>query len=126
MQGVVTRGTGAENPRVEGSIPSLAIALSPPHVPRLYLNCTLPIVARAPQGCTETPADYRGGPKPPWCERKLHYLEHLRNAPPDQLRVSLADKVDNARAIGRGQPSTGESSMVPLQRWQPRSTVVLP
>ena len=99
MQGVVTRGTGAENPRVGGSIPSLAIALSPPHVPRLYLNCTLPIVARAPQGCTDTPADYRGGPKPPWCERKLHYLEHLRNAPPDELRVSLADKVDNARAI---------------------------
>jgi hypothetical protein len=38
-----------ENPRVGGSIPSLASALSPPHDSRLYLNCTLPIVARAPQ-----------------------------------------------------------------------------
>jgi hypothetical protein len=38
-----------ENPRVGGSIPSLAIELSSPHNSPLYLNCTLPIVARAPQ-----------------------------------------------------------------------------
>src|SRR5215218_9213950 len=38
-----------ENPRVGGSIPSLAIELSPPRHPKLYLNCTLPIMARDPQ-----------------------------------------------------------------------------
>ena len=39
-------------------------------------------VRRLVEGCTDTPADYRGGPKPPWCERKRHYVEHLRDAPP--------------------------------------------
>ena len=34
-----------------------------------------------------------------WGERKRRYLDHLRHARPDELRVSLADKVDNARAI---------------------------
>jgi (p)ppGpp synthase/HD superfamily hydrolase len=39
-------------------------------------------------------------PKPPWRDRKEAYLEHLRNEE-DQgvLRVSLADKVNNSRAI---------------------------
>ena len=66
-------------------------------------------VRRLVEGCTDTPADYRGGPKPPWCERKLHYLEHLRDAPPDELRVSLADKVDNARAIAADYRLLGEA-----------------
>src|SRR4051794_23144726 len=56
-------------------------------------------VRRLVEACTDTPVDYRGGRKPPWRERKLRYLEHLRHAPPDELRVSLADKVDNARAM---------------------------
>ena len=38
-----------ENPRVGGSIPSLAIELSSLLFSPLYLNCTLPIVARAPR-----------------------------------------------------------------------------
>lgn len=38
-------------------------------------------------------------PKPPWRERKERYIEHLRTAPEDVLRVSLADKLHNARAI---------------------------
>jgi hypothetical protein len=38
-------------------------------------------------------------PKPPWLERKKQYLEHLRGAAPENLRVSVADKVHNARAI---------------------------
>ena len=61
------------------------------------------------EGCTDTPADYRGGPKPPWRERKLGYLEHLRHAPPDALRVSLADKLDNARAIATDYRLLGET-----------------
>jgi (p)ppGpp synthase/HD superfamily hydrolase len=38
-------------------------------------------------------------PKPPWRERKERYLAHLTQAPPDELRVAVADKVHNARAI---------------------------
>jgi hypothetical protein len=40
-------------------------------------------------------------PKPPWRERKQSYLAHLRDPelPPGTIRVSLADKLHNARAI---------------------------
>jgi (p)ppGpp synthase/HD superfamily hydrolase len=51
------------------------------------------------EGCTDTPPGYSGGPKPAWRQRKLDYLAHLRTASPEALRVSLADKLDNARAI---------------------------
>jgi (p)ppGpp synthase/HD superfamily hydrolase len=49
-------------------------------------------------GCTDTPEDYTGGPKPDWLTRKERYLSHLRAGHPS-LRVSLADKLHNARAI---------------------------
>jgi len=49
--------------------------------------------------CTDTPPDYSGGRKPPWKARKEQYLERVRTSAPGTLRVSLADKVDNARAI---------------------------
>jgi (p)ppGpp synthase/HD superfamily hydrolase len=48
-------------------------------------------------------------PKPPWRERKESYLRHLRDASDDAVLVSLADKLDNARAIlrdVRGHPNT--------------------
>ena len=40
-------------------------------------------------------------PKPPWRERKEDYIAHLRapELPPGTIRVSLADKLHNARAI---------------------------
>lgn len=38
-------------------------------------------------------------PKPPWRERKETYLAHLPTASRSALRVSVADKLDNARAI---------------------------
>ena len=40
-------------------------------------------------------------PKPPWRERKEAYIAHLATAPPEVIRVSLADKLHNARAIVR-------------------------
>lgn len=40
-------------------------------------------------------------PKPPWRERKERYLNHLKSADAGVLRVSLADKLHNARAILR-------------------------
>lgn len=40
-----------------------------------------------------------GEAKPPWRERKEAYLRHLASAPAAVLRVSLADKLHNARSI---------------------------
>src|SRR5687767_2034587 len=51
------------------------------------------------EGCTDTPADYTGGRKPPWRARKEGYVEHVRHADAGGVRVSLADKLHNARAI---------------------------
>ena len=38
-------------------------------------------------------------PKPPWYQRKRSYLDAIAHKQPDELRVSLADKLHNARAI---------------------------
>ncbi|ULE33990.1 HD domain-containing protein [Mycobacterium sp. IDR2000157661] len=40
-------------------------------------------------------------PKPPWRERKERYIAHLGTASDSAIRVSTADKLDNARAILR-------------------------
>jgi (p)ppGpp synthase/HD superfamily hydrolase len=40
-------------------------------------------------------------PKPPWEERKRNYIAHLHEASDSTIRVSMADKLDNARAILR-------------------------
>ncbi len=40
-----------------------------------------------------------GEAKPPWRSRKEGYLRHLHEASPSVLRVSLADKLHNARSI---------------------------
>jgi len=52
-------------------------------------------VAQIVDGCTDT---YET-PKPAWRERKERYLAHLRYAAADVRRVSLADKIHNARSI---------------------------
>src|SRR5579872_2692551 len=54
-------------------------------------------VAAIVAACTDTDKD----PKPAWRERKKHYLRHLRHdeLPAGTLRVSLADKLHNLRAI---------------------------
>jgi (p)ppGpp synthase/HD superfamily hydrolase len=49
--------------------------------------------------CTDTPPDYRGGPKPPWRERKERYLQHIRGGVGDALRIVLADKLHNVRTM---------------------------
>lgn len=38
-------------------------------------------------------------PKPPWQERKQNYIEKMRHASPQVRRVSMADKLHNARSI---------------------------
>jgi (p)ppGpp synthase/HD superfamily hydrolase len=58
-----------------------------------------PRVRRLVEVCTDTPVDYSGGPRPEWHGRKRAYLEHIGRTPPADLRVPLADKLDNARAM---------------------------
>ena len=52
-------------------------------------------VTRIVDGCTDADTI----PKPPWRERKERYIAHLRHAPADVRRVSIADKLHNAGAI---------------------------
>jgi (p)ppGpp synthase/HD superfamily hydrolase len=61
-------------------------------------------VADIVEGCSDTLED----PKPPWRERKEAYLAHLEQAPDEVLRVSLADKLHNARAILSDYREVGE------------------
>ena len=61
-------------------------------------------VATIVAGCTDTLED----PKPDWCPRKQAYIEHLSCQPESVLRVSLADKLFNARAILRDYLEVGE------------------
>jgi (p)ppGpp synthase/HD superfamily hydrolase len=63
-------------------------------------------VARIVVGCSDS---LTAGPKAAWRERKQAYLEHLRAAPVDVLRVSLADKLHNARAIVADWHSVGDA-----------------
>lgn len=56
-------------------------------------------VRRLVEICTDTPADYAGGERPEWHGRKRAYLDHVRCTPAADLRVPLADKLDNARSV---------------------------
>ena len=55
-------------------------------------------------GCTDADTI----PKPPWRARKERYIEHLGHAPAEVLRVSMADKIHNARAILADYRTLGE------------------
>ncbi len=62
-------------------------------------------VAEIVVACSDTTVQ----PKPPWRARKETYLAHLEHAPPEVLRVSLADKLHNARAILYDLRTIGDS-----------------
>jgi (p)ppGpp synthase/HD superfamily hydrolase len=69
-------------------------------------------VARTVAACSDSLADTaKGEPKADWQKRKEAYIAHLDSADDDVLRVSLADKVHNARAILRDlrKPDVGEA-----------------
>jgi (p)ppGpp synthase/HD superfamily hydrolase len=55
--------------------------------------------------CSDTTEE----PNPPWRERKEAYLHHLETASEDALRVSLADKLFNARAVLRDYLAVGDA-----------------
>ena len=58
--------------------------------------------------CSDTGDDYVGGHKEAWLVRKERYLAHIKDATPEARRVSLADKVDNARAILNDYRAVGD------------------
>ena len=59
-------------------------------------------VAHVVAACSDSQVDAgKGEQKPDWRTRKKAYIAHLGTADDDVLRVSLADKVHNARAILR-------------------------
>ncbi|MGI0495599.1 HD domain-containing protein [Alkalinema pantanalense CENA528] len=58
--------------------------------------------------CTESDIT----PKPPWKHRKTQYLEQLKTASDDAIRIILADKLHNARSIHR------DLQTHPDQTWQ--------
>jgi len=62
------------------------------------------------QLCSDTPPDFRGGEKEPWQVRKDRYLNHIRSGgvSPEDLLVSMADKVDNASTIVRDFKLVGD------------------
>jgi len=61
-------------------------------------------VAEIVEGCS----DSQGLPKPPWRGRKEAYIAHLRQATPSVRKVSLADKIHNARDILMSHQICGE------------------
>lgn len=62
-------------------------------------------VAAIVDGCSDTYID----PKPEWRTRKEIYLERLKTANMEIIRVSLADKLHNARSILRNLEKEGNS-----------------
>ena len=62
-------------------------------------------VAEIVAGCSDTDET----PKPPWKQRKLDYLRHLKSASPSVRLVSAADKLHNATAILIDYQVEGES-----------------
>jgi (p)ppGpp synthase/HD superfamily hydrolase len=63
-------------------------------------------VAHIVAGVTDTFTN----PKPPWRTRKEDYIEHLKQASPEIWRVSLADKLHNARSILADLRTNGPST----------------
>lgn len=61
-------------------------------------------VANIVDGCTDAYVI----PKPPWRERKLAYLEHLKSADDGTRLVSAADKLNNVRSILSDYRAVGE------------------
>lgn len=54
--------------------------------------------------------DAYGSPKPSWWPRKEAYIDHLKIASPEVRRVSLADKLHNARTILFSLKQDGEDT----------------
>jgi GTP pyrophosphokinase len=81
-------------------------------------------VARIVEANTDTDLE----PKPPWRQRKEEYIATIAHKKPDEMRVSLADKLHNARAILLDYRTHGEDVWTrfragggPFVRWYYRA-----
>ncbi|MGV0852644.1 HD domain-containing protein [Mycolicibacterium phlei] len=68
-------------------------------------DCFGQAVADIVEECSDTVIT----PKPPWRQRKEDYIAHLETVSDSTIRVSMADKLDNARAILRDLRREGPS-----------------
>ena len=68
---------------------------NPSEIKRRFGSAVLQMVLQ----CTDTPADFKGGEKPPWRERKQKYLDRVRKSDSHTNRIVLADKPHNARDL---------------------------
>ena len=66
-------------------------------------------VAVLVEACSDTPADFEGGEKPPWAERKRAYVEQIRSEGYPLSRVALADKLHNTRCMVMDHRRVGEA-----------------
>ena len=64
-----------------------------------------PVVADIVQACSDAEVK----PKPPWRERKVRYIEHVKAASASVRLVSAADKLHNARSILKDYREIGEA-----------------
>lgn len=65
-------------------------------------------VRRLVEACTDTPPGFGGGPKPEWGTRKSDYIRRVASGE-IPWRVSLADKLHNARSILRDHRVHGDA-----------------
>lgn len=56
-------------------------------------------------------SDTVDSPKPPWKQRKMAYIAHLKEVGEDTLLVSVADKLDNARSMLRDYHTHGPGEL---------------
>ncbi len=63
-----------------------------------------PKVAKIVNQCSDTIIE----PKPPWKERKIKYIQNIKNKTQDTLLVSLCDKYHNASCILSDYQKVGE------------------
>lgn len=62
-------------------------------------------------------------PKPPWAERKVAYIAHVRVASPSVRLVSMSDKLHNARAILADYRQLGDAVFSRFKRGESHSVL---
>ena len=62
-------------------------------------------------------------PKPPWAERKVKYIVHVRAASPSVRLVSMSDKLHNARAILSDYRQLGDAVFSRFKRGESQSVL---
>jgi GTP pyrophosphokinase len=62
-------------------------------------------------------------PKPPWVERKVQYIAHVRAASPSVRLVSMSDKLHNARAILADYRELGDAVFSRFKRGESHSVL---